>query len=189
MSIPGTVQVTGQIAPTDVADTFPTHDAIYGKGGMTHAATLAARNAIPVERRRAGMLCYVDATDMVYRLKTDLTTWIDFSASGNGTTYLANYGDASPVPIFTLLSNQALDKIDVTIIQAFNGVGASIKIGVAGQDDRYFEAIDTELGLLATFSKDFSDLGPKIITITITPGTGASSGQVRIQISTTPSGT
>lgn len=77
--IPGTVQVTGQIAPTDPADTFPTHDVVFGRGGFTHATTTIARDNIPAERRRAGMFCFVDADGLVYQLAPDLVTWAEFT--------------------------------------------------------------------------------------------------------------
>jgi hypothetical protein len=77
--IPGTVQVTGQIAPTDPSDTFPTHDVNYGKGGFVHATTTVARDNIPAERRRAGMFCFVDADGLVYQLALDLVTWAEFT--------------------------------------------------------------------------------------------------------------
>jgi hypothetical protein len=189
--IPGTVQVTAQIAPTDPTDTYPTHDAVYGKGGLTHAATLVARDAIPAARRRPFMLCSVDADGLVYQLQADLTTWILFASAGggSGTTYLASYGDSTPAIIFDLLSGQAINAIDVSVTEAWNGTGASIQIGVVGEPDRYYAALDTELTSIASFSKDFAELGPKQIILTITPGSTPTTGKVRIQVSTTLAGT
>ncbi len=66
--IPNSVQVTGFIAPTDTEDTYPTHDSVYGKGGHREVLTLAERNAIPDERRRIGMICYVESEEKRYEL-------------------------------------------------------------------------------------------------------------------------
>lgn len=73
--IPGSVRVTGFIAPTDSNDVYPTHDSLYGKGGYRELDTLAELNDISISRKKAGMLCYVAETDSVWKLAQDLTTW------------------------------------------------------------------------------------------------------------------
>lgn len=174
--------------PSD--DTYPTHDAVRGRGGLTHALTTVDRDAISVYRRRAGMLCYVDADGIVYQLQADMTTWEPFiSSASGGTTYLASFGDATPATIMDLPDSLALDQISVNVTEEWDGVGASIEIGVVGETDRFFSALDTELTSIATFSKDFLEVGPKQITLTINPGVSPTSGKVHIQISTTPVGT
>jgi hypothetical protein len=57
--IPGSIRVTGFIAPTDSTDTYPTHDDTYGKGGYRVVANLTERNAIPADRRKEGLLVKV----------------------------------------------------------------------------------------------------------------------------------
>lgn len=49
-------QVIAKVVPVDSADTYPTHDEIYGKGGFRSVADSTARDAIPTERRIEGML-------------------------------------------------------------------------------------------------------------------------------------
>jgi len=58
-ALTGTV-VIDKLVPTDSADTYGTHEDKYGIGGL-HADVLdiAERNAIPVERRKEGMVVYV----------------------------------------------------------------------------------------------------------------------------------
>jgi hypothetical protein len=56
MAIQGTVTLTGPIAPTTTGDTYPVFDAIYGLDGLRNVETITDRNAIPNDRRRAGML-------------------------------------------------------------------------------------------------------------------------------------
>jgi hypothetical protein len=73
-SIPG-VAVTGSIVPTDTVDTYATHQALYGKGGLRTMATLSDRNSIPAARREAGMMVRVTADNSIWRLNSDLTTW------------------------------------------------------------------------------------------------------------------
>lgn len=74
-SIPGSVPVTGPIAPTDTADTYPVVDLQYAKGGYRSVQSLAERNSIPAARRSAGMKVYVIDTALEYLLEADLTTW------------------------------------------------------------------------------------------------------------------
>lgn len=68
MPISGTVQVTGPIAPTDASDTYPSHFALYGKGGHRSVADLTARNAISTARRVEGMLVYTESDEQTWRL-------------------------------------------------------------------------------------------------------------------------
>jgi hypothetical protein len=56
--------ITGTLKPAGATDTYPTHDAIYGKGGCMQVNTVTARDAIPTDRRTLGMLAIVtDETD------------------------------------------------------------------------------------------------------------------------------
>jgi hypothetical protein len=137
------------------------------------------------------MLCYVDATGLLYQLAADLVTWAEFKpGGGSGTTYLASYGDVSPSVVFDVPADQALASIDVDVVETWAAAGANIKIGVVGTPEKYFDASETILTELASFSKDFSELGPIQIILTITPGTTPTpTGKVRIQISTTKAGT
>lgn len=62
--------------PANQDDTYPTHDAAYGKGGCVQVATIALRDAIPTERRTKGMLVAVTddgANSKVYVLASGLT--------------------------------------------------------------------------------------------------------------------
>lgn len=72
------------IVPFDSSDTYPTHDSIYGKGGKVEVPTLQARDAILLERRRAGMIATItddpeEENNGPWELLTDLTTWRDFN--------------------------------------------------------------------------------------------------------------
>src|ERR1051326_1647112 len=57
-NIPGT-NIAAEIAPFTTADNYPTHDSQFGLGGWHEVATIADRDAIPAERKRAGMVCNV----------------------------------------------------------------------------------------------------------------------------------
>jgi hypothetical protein len=62
MAIPGTVTLTGPIAPTSTADTYPVFDAFYGLDGLRNVSGTTERNAISIDRRRQGMIVGVQST-------------------------------------------------------------------------------------------------------------------------------
>jgi hypothetical protein len=95
-AIPGTIRVTGPIAPTDTTDVYASHMARWGQGGVRSVADKPARNAITTERREAGMLVFTLDTSEYWRLLPapwDGTNadWVLFTGGGGGggdpTTY------------------------------------------------------------------------------------------------------
>lgn len=89
-TIPG-VRVTDSIVPTDTADTFPTHSAEYGKGGHRSVADVAARDAIPADRREEGMTVYVQSNQTRYTL---------IGGVGNGDWQTASVGVSEADRVF-----------------------------------------------------------------------------------------
>ena len=75
--------IISMIVPTNHADTYATHDSIYGKGGWREVNTLAERDAIPQERRRQGMVVFVKETFKAYILKNSIYNggWVPFPAT------------------------------------------------------------------------------------------------------------
>jgi len=71
--IPGSIPVTGFIAPTDTTDTYPVTDAIYGIDGLRNVANYTERDNISIERRRAGMVVGTLNDGKYWRLKNQ--TW------------------------------------------------------------------------------------------------------------------
>ena len=83
--IPGTVRITGVLAPTDSTDTYPVIDPVYGIDGLRSVADAAERDSITELRRREGMLVYVRDVGIYYRLLAspwayDSTDWQPFSS-------------------------------------------------------------------------------------------------------------
>ena len=72
-AIPGTVGLTGIIAPKDELDTYAVFEDIWGKGGYRVVDDNTARDAIPDLRRKLGMLTYNTAEQKFYQLKTGIT--------------------------------------------------------------------------------------------------------------------
>jgi hypothetical protein len=88
--IPGSVTVTGFIAPTDTTDTYAVTDPLYGIDGLRSVADHAARNNITTPRRRAGMLVYTQNDALYWQLlpspwsNTD-SDWTQLVLGGSGT--------------------------------------------------------------------------------------------------------
>jgi hypothetical protein len=57
--IPGSVRVTGFIAPSDSGDLYAAQDEFYNRGGWRTVADITARNAITADRRKIGMIVRV----------------------------------------------------------------------------------------------------------------------------------
>jgi anti-sigma regulatory factor (Ser/Thr protein kinase) len=79
MPIPGTVPVTGIIAPTSVNDTYPVTDPRYGLGGLKTVTSLKDRDEISTERRERGMIVFVTEENKHYILANGITNsdWTD----------------------------------------------------------------------------------------------------------------
>ena len=96
--IQGTIQITGLLAPSSSADTYPITDAIYGKDGLRNVNSLTdltGTTGITTDRRRAGMLVGVSGntsatTTSYYMLKPEpwdytISDWV-LTNIGTGTT-------------------------------------------------------------------------------------------------------
>lgn len=110
--IPGSIPVTGFIAPTDTADTYAVTDAIYGIDGLRNVAGLTARDNISIERRRAGMIVGTLDDGKYWRLKNqswtlgdpnDWELFLQIGASGsvvsNGNKYFIGPTEELTIPL------------------------------------------------------------------------------------------
>lgn len=81
------VKVLGGIVPNGTTDTYPTHTDSLGRGGLMAVKTWQERNAIPLSRRKAGMLVRVKSltVDSTYTIGGALanTDWIPFLLGGD----------------------------------------------------------------------------------------------------------
>ena len=70
------------IAPTEPTDGNSTHIAEYGRGGLHSVADLTARDAIATDRKKVGMLVWVQSESKYYRLSVLPNTWVELSTGG-----------------------------------------------------------------------------------------------------------
>ena len=86
---PGSVPLTGYIAPKDTADTYALQDERFNRGGYRTVADTTERDNITEDRRKEGMLVKVLSTDEFWTLKGGITNsdWelVDFGGSGSET--------------------------------------------------------------------------------------------------------
>lgn len=77
MAALGGTTVISPIRPPDSADNYPTHEAIFGKGGLRSVPNIAARDAIPAARREAGMVAIVGTAAPFTAFMWSGTEWIN----------------------------------------------------------------------------------------------------------------
>lgn len=106
-----------------------------------------------------------------------------------GYSVLIPWNAVSPVTAWTLPASNRLDNIEVHVVDAWDGVGASISVGTPGDADAFFTPAQSELDVAGiTYEQDFDQAGPISIIVTVVPGTGATMGAVRLQITVTEAG-
>ena len=112
-SIKGT-NVAAMIAPFDTEDTFPTHDAKYGKGGYRSVDTIAERDAIPASRLTDGCVCYVGGTDKnEYRYNEATSSWTKIEKGGGGgssVNVVDNLNSTSPTDALSANQGRVIGK-------------------------------------------------------------------------------
>lgn len=79
-------KVIAPIEPNNLSDTYPTHSAQYGKGGLVSVATWQLRNAITTDRREVGMVVRVTGVDSTYTLVGGIlnSNWQPFATTPTG---------------------------------------------------------------------------------------------------------
>lgn len=95
--IPG-IRVTDTIVPTSTSDTYPTHEDVYGRGGLMVLSGSQTRSAIPTARLKVGML--VRESGVTYRLTSATpVTWValpdEETVDATATLALGNAADAA----------------------------------------------------------------------------------------------
>ena len=135
-SIPGSVPLSGKVAPTDTTDTFATHVDIYGEGGYMTVADIAERNAITNERRKQGMAVFVNSSNEFYILQggTANTNWTLFSG-GSGTGDMQDIYDNSTPDVTASATDKVLDLTNGEVtIAATTASGLSATMDLSGEE-------------------------------------------------------
>lgn len=107
-----------------------------------------------------------------------------FDGSGNATAVLARVdvpfacGDASPKPLISAPAGKVIHDVRVAVTTAFDGAGAALTVGSAGDPDELMTAaqnLPSEAGAYEV-SPGVSYGSTTAINLSITPGSGATQG-------------
>lgn len=113
--------VASAIVPFTTGDSFPTHHALYGKGGWKSVPTYDDLVTIPTARLEGGTAVYIIETGVVYTWNADTQAWDYFIKGGDITPkritveYTAVNVVAGQVQSFTLEMAKASIIYDVTL--------------------------------------------------------------------------
>lgn len=106
-----------------------------------------------------------------------------------GNALTVAWDEVSPRLVLSVPEGQAINRMDIHIIDAWDGSGASLTVGDAVDPAAFFAASDVELDTPGvTFSRDFDRRGVFEIVAHFTGGVGATQGRARVQVSVTRSG-
>lgn len=107
----GNIPLAGTIGTIGPNDKYPTHLSNLGKGGLDAVADIAARNAIPPERRSVNMVRFVDSEKTFYQLQGDTTvaSWVAISP---GNLFQALSSKADSINIYNSLSTEISNRTD-----------------------------------------------------------------------------
>ena len=139
-AIPGSVAVTGFIAPTDSTDTYPVTDPIWGIDSLRSLATVALRNTIPAGLRREGMVVYTSDAQTYWSLLPAPWTftnsdWSVFqTATFNNPSIilgLTTTNLSSPGLFGYVSANSTIDLTDSTNL--FSSILAGVSNSISGQ--------------------------------------------------------
>ena len=173
--IPGSVPLTGKVAPTDTTDTFATHVDIYGEGGYMTVANTTERDAITTERRKQGMAVFVNDSNEMYILQDGVTNsdWVLFTGGSGGSGDMQDVFDNS-TPNITAVDyskDLSLSAGDVDILTDTSSSGAS---------NITLQASDSGAGQLAKFNitPSTSTLTTQHLDVEVSTSSGPDVGDV-----------
>lgn len=87
-AIPGTI-LAAKISPGDTVATFPTHEDIYGKGGLMTVSTISDLEAVYTDRQKVGMIIYVESISKYYNITAvgSPPTYQEFDPQGTSSVF------------------------------------------------------------------------------------------------------
>jgi hypothetical protein len=103
-----------------------------------------------------------------------------------GITRTIDWNETSPISILALPAGQAVSNVAVSVETAFNGASPTVTVGVDGDQPRYLGTSDSDLTEDdSVWEADADDTGALTVKVWLTPGVGASAGQIKVQVMTT----
>ena len=145
------IKLVGNITTSGVAN-YPTHIDSLSKGGYMSMPTIALRDAIPTLRRKYGMLVFVEADNVIYKLNAATLVnedWVTFSL---GTTTVVDAGNLSGTTLKSTVINSSLTSVGTIASLTTGAITNSGKLIVgassAASASAVLEASSTTQGFL-----------------------------------------
>jgi hypothetical protein len=144
--IEGTTPLLAPVAPASALDTYASHTEEYGQGGFRSVADATARDAIPADRMKVGMLVHCLDTGTIFRLSAS-SNWVDSGIKAAGdwvATNLLAVASAEAGRTALALGTQDSVSLGAVVIGTTNVVGS-----IAGKQPQNVVA---DLTALAAYS-------------------------------------
>jgi len=125
------VKLVGNITTNGVAN-YPTHIDSLGKGGYMSMPTIAARNAIPTLRRKYGMLVFVEADGVIYKLNAATLANVDWVTFSLGATTDVDAGTLTGSTLKSTVTNSSLTSLGTITSGVWNATTIDVAHGGTG---------------------------------------------------------
>lgn len=89
-----------------------------------------------------------------------------------------SWGDATPRIVYEMIAGLTVNTIKLIIFNAFDGVGATLSLGITGTPELFMKIIEIDPTKIATYlvTPGYKFATTDTIRLFITPGSGASKG-------------
>ena len=151
------IKLIGNITTNGIAE-YPTHIDSLSKGGYMSMPTIALRDAIPALRRKYGMLVFVQADGVIYKLNAVTLLNADWVALSFGATTNVDAGTLSGTTLKSTITGSSLTSVGTITTGVWSGTAVAVANGGTGATTA--DAARTNLGLVGT------NTGDQTITLT-----------------------
>ena len=169
------IKLLGHITTNGIAS-YPTHIDILGQGGYMSMPTIADRDAIPTLRRKYGMLVFVQADNVIYKLNDAnlANVWVTLLVDAEtltGTTLKSTVTGSSLTSVGTLANLTVTNPIAGSVTG-----NATIAANVIVQTGTTYTLVPSDNGKVITLNNSLA------ITLTVPSGLSAGFNCLVVQL-------
>ena len=125
------IKLVGNITTSGVAN-YPTHIDSLSKGGYMSMPTTTARDAIPTLRRKYGMLVFVEANGIIYKLNAATLANPDWVIYSLGATADVDAGTLTGTTLKSTVTGSSLTGVGTITSGTWSGTAVAIAKGGTG---------------------------------------------------------